>query len=99
MRRLVGVSLRLLLFRQFQILRFFDLEVPEGLGLFGRGQRFCEHTLLVSLSLGNRRCALCFRTLDRSVAFRFGGGNIGVAFDARDIRSPFGSAQSSPCRE
>ena len=81
--RLVG--LRLLFFRDFEILRFLNLEVALRLGLLGLGECLCQHALLVGLRLGNCSFPRCHGTLDRSVALGFGGRDVGVAFNAGDV--------------
>ena len=83
--RLVG--LRLLPFDDFDILRFLDLQVALCFGLRGKRQRFGEHSFLIGLRPGDSGGARGFGTPDSGIAFRFGGGNIGIALDAGDIRA------------
>ena len=84
---LVGlVGLRLLLLDRLDVVGLLDLEVALRLGLLGLRQRLGEHALLVGLRLGDRRLAHRLGALDRRVALGFGGGDVGVALDARDVR-------------
>ena len=79
------VRLRLLLFNRFLILRFLDLEIALRLGLLGGGKRFCKHSLLVRLGPGDGSRARCFGPLDGGVTLGFGGGDVGIAFDANHV--------------
>src|SRR5208282_3346349 len=79
------VGLRLLLFRDFQVLRFLDLEVALRFGLLGLGERFRQHALLVGLRFCDCRFSRCHGALDGRVTLGFGGGHVGVALDAGDV--------------
>ena len=46
------------------------------------------HPLLIGLRFGDGRFAQRDRPPDGSVALGFGGGDVGIALDARDIRTP-----------
>src|SRR5579862_1867635 len=79
------VGLGLLFLGGFQVLRFLDFKIARGLGLLGGGERLGEHSLLIGLGCGDGGGAGGFRAFDDGVALGFGGGDIGVAFDARDV--------------
>ena len=67
------------------VLRLLDLEVALRFRLLGLRERFREHALLIGLRLGNRRFASRNGAPDGRVALGFGGGDVGIALDARDI--------------
>ncbi len=81
------VGLRLLLLGGFQIQRSLDLEIARGFGLLGLRKRFRQHAFLVRLGPCDRGGARSFGAFDGRIAFGFGGGHIGVALDARDVRT------------
>jgi hypothetical protein len=80
------VRLRLLLLRDFEVLRFLDFEIALRFGLLGLRKRLGQHALLIGLRLRDRRFARCHRALDGRVPLGFRGGHVRVALDARHVR-------------
>src|SRR5208282_3531792 len=79
------VGLRLLLLRDFKVLRFLDLEVALRFSLLGLGERLRQHALLVGLRSRNRRFTGCHGALDGGVALGFGGGDVSIALDPGNV--------------
>src|ERR1019366_8621648 len=82
------VGLRLLAFYQFVVGRFLHFEIALRLGLPRQGSRFSRDALLVGLRLGDGRFPQRNGAPDGGGAFRFGGGDVGVALDARHVWPP-----------
>jgi hypothetical protein len=72
-------------FRRLEVLRLLHVEVALRLGLRGERQRLGEHALLIGLGAFDRRLPQRLGALDRGVALRFRGGDVGHHLDARDV--------------
>src|SRR6185437_4649231 len=82
---LVGLSL--LLFDHLGVFGSFHFQITRCFCLFGLRKCLCQHTFLIGLGAGDGGCALRFGFFDSRVAFSFGGGNVGIALDAGDVRA------------
>jgi hypothetical protein len=58
------------------------------LSLPRQGGRLGHDALLIGLRLSNRGFPQGNGALDRGIAIRLGGGHVGIAFDAGDVRAP-----------
>ncbi len=67
------------------VLGLFHLEVASGFRLSGLRGRLRDHTLLISLRLGDGRFAHRHRAADGRVTLGFGLGDVRLALDARNV--------------
>jgi hypothetical protein len=78
----------LLSFDQLAVGGLLHFQVALRLSLPRQGGRLGHDALLIGLRLSNRGFPQGNGALDRGIAIRLGGGHVGIAFDAGDVRAP-----------